>query len=167
MPVCARGTRIQQLSIPHVFTTPQLLIESRNYGLITSYVYKAEPALDATTNSMRNINQGPTATAAPPGREKIAAEREKVQSKLDLATALAHFGQGTYDKAATYFLKIGSIRSLGPWASKVRSCSGSLRRYTRPHWRRSACRAVRYRHLWYSLRPCELPAVIDQGTNPG
>lgn len=96
-----------------------MLIESRNYGLITSYVYKAEPALDATTNSLRNANQGPTATAAPPGKEKIAAEREKVQSKLDLATALSYLGQGTYDKAAAYFLKVGSIRSLGNWTTAV------------------------------------------------
>lgn len=97
----------------------QLLIESRNYSLITSYVYKAEPALDATTNSLRNANQGPTATAAPPGKEKIAAEREKVQSKLDLATAISHLGQGTYDKAATFFLKVGSIKSLEHWATTV------------------------------------------------
>ncbi|KAI0701936.1 G protein pathway suppressor 1 [Cytidiella melzeri] len=93
----------------------ELLIESRNFGLIASYVYKAEPALDATSNSLRNANQGPTATSAPPNREKIAAEREKVQSKLDLAIALSHLAQGTYDKAATYFLKVGSIKSLGNW----------------------------------------------------
>lgn len=98
---------------------PQLLIESRNFGLITSYVYKAEPALDATTNILRNSNQGPTATSAPPGKEKIAAEREKVQSKLDLATALSHMAQGTYDKAASFFLKIGSIKSLGNWIGTV------------------------------------------------
>ncbi|KAI0342371.1 hypothetical protein BDW22DRAFT_1357693 [Trametopsis cervina] len=101
----------------------ELLIESRNYSLITSYVYKAEPALDATTNSLRNANQGPTATAAPPGKEKIAAEREKVQSKLDLATAISHLGQGTYDKAATFFLKVGSIKSLEHWATTLVSPS--------------------------------------------
>ncbi|KAI0826182.1 PCI-domain-containing protein [Irpex lacteus] len=101
----------------------ELLIESRNFGLITSYVYKAEPALDATTNILRNSNQGPTATSAPPGKEKIAAEREKVQSKLDLATALSHMAQGTYDKAASYFLKIGSIKSLGNWIGTLISAS--------------------------------------------
>lgn len=100
---------------------PQLLIESRNFTLITSYVYKAEPALDATSTMLRNSNQGPTATAAPPGREKIAAEREKVQSKLDLSTALAYMAHGTYDKAAAYLLKIGSIKSLGHWIGTVRS----------------------------------------------
>ncbi|KAI0088210.1 G protein pathway suppressor 1 [Irpex rosettiformis] len=101
----------------------ELLIESRNFNIITSYVYKAEPALDATSNMLRNSNQGPTATAAPPGREKIAAEREKVQSKLDLATAFAHMAQGTYDKAATYLLKIGSIKSLGHWIGTLVSAS--------------------------------------------
>lgn len=52
----------------------------------------------------------------------IAAEREKVQSKLDLASAISHMSQGAYDKAATFFLKIGSIKSLGDWIGNVRSC---------------------------------------------
>ena len=70
---------------------------------------------------MRNSNQGPTATAAPPPKERVALEREKVQSKLDLATALSQLGQGAYEKAAASFVRIGSIRSLGDWAQKVRA----------------------------------------------
>ncbi|THH00269.1 hypothetical protein EW026_g2236 [Hermanssonia centrifuga] len=97
----------------------ELLLEQRNYAHIPTYVFKAEPALDATTNSLRNSNQGPTATQAPLGKEKIAAEREKVQSKLDLATALSHLGQGAYEKAAGSFLKIGPIKALGDWAKTV------------------------------------------------
>jgi COP9 signalosome complex subunit 1 len=45
--------------------------------------------------------------------------REKVQAKLDLASALAYLGQGSYEKAARAFLKIKSIRALDDWAGKV------------------------------------------------
>lgn len=71
---------------------------------------------------MRTANQGPTATAAPPNKEKIAAEREKVQSKLDLASALSFLGQGSYDKAAQHFLRIASIKSLENWSTTVSVC---------------------------------------------
>lgn len=48
-------------------------------------------------------------------------EREKIQSKLDLATALSQLGQGAYDKATVSFVRVGPIKSLGDWAHKVRT----------------------------------------------
>ncbi|KAF7798161.1 hypothetical protein EIP86_009378 [Pleurotus ostreatoroseus] len=97
----------------------EVLLEQQNWAHVPTYVFKAEPALDAATSSLRNSNQGPTATAPPLGRERIAAERQKTQSKLDLATALSQMGSGTYDKAASTFLRIGSARALGDWTSKI------------------------------------------------
>lgn len=44
------------------------------------------------------------------------AFRERTQSKLDLATALAHLGQSNYEKAARGFLKVKNIKSLDHWA---------------------------------------------------
>ena len=58
------------------------------------------------------------AAAAAAGGDSIASEafRERVQSKLDLATALANLSQGNYEKAARGFLKIKNIKSLDHWA---------------------------------------------------
>jgi COP9 signalosome complex subunit 1 len=52
--------------------------------------------------------------------KKKSSERESVQSKLDLATALSHLGQAHYQKAAYYFLRLGPARELGDWIGKVR-----------------------------------------------
>ena len=46
-------------------------------------------------------------------------ERDNVQAKLDLATALSNLGQGSYEKAAQYFLKVGTAKDLGDWVGKV------------------------------------------------
>ena len=48
-----------------------------------------------------------------------SAEREKVQTKLELATALSYLGQASYEKAATAFVNIGSPKGLGDWNGKV------------------------------------------------
>ncbi|KAF5325169.1 hypothetical protein D9619_010070 [Psilocybe cf. subviscida] len=100
----------------------ELLIEQRNYANITTYVFKADAALDASS-----ANAGPTdsstgaaapAATAAPSRKKTA-EREQIQSKLDLATAFSHLGQGNYDKAAQTFTKVGSPKDLGEWIGKL------------------------------------------------
>ncbi|OBZ76758.1 COP9 signalosome complex subunit 1b, partial [Grifola frondosa] len=96
----------------------QLMIEQRNYAHLQTYVFKAETALDAATNT--RANAGPEAPgASQTTKEKKSAEREKVQSKLDIASALAHLGQGHYEKAAVSFLKVGPAKGLEHWARKI------------------------------------------------
>ena len=59
-----------------------------------------------------------TLTAATTSKKK-SAERDNVQSKLDLATALSHLASASYEKAAISFLKIGPPKDLGDWIGKV------------------------------------------------
>ncbi|KAI0772937.1 G protein pathway suppressor 1 [Trametes elegans] len=97
----------------------ELLMEQRNYSHIATYVFKAEAALESAS-----ITRGPTGPEAPAGsaqanKEKRNAEREKVQTKLDVATALSHLGQGNYEKAATTFLKVGPAKALEEWTGKL------------------------------------------------
>ncbi|KAG1730270.1 26S proteasome subunit RPN7-domain-containing protein [Suillus paluster] len=97
----------------------ELVIEQRNYAHISSYVFKAEGALDtANATAVANVAAGSnnSSVAAPP---KKSAERDQVQSKLDFAMALFHLGQVNYEKAAHFFLKIGSPDSLGDWIGKI------------------------------------------------
>lgn len=91
----------------------QLLILQRNYSHISTYVFKADAALDAATAS--GSGSGSTGSSS----KKGSAEREKVQSKLDFATALSHLGQSNYEKAAYYFLRLGPSKQLGDWAGKL------------------------------------------------
>lgn len=43
-----------------------------------------------------------------------------MQSRLELANALSHLGQGSYEKAAQSFLRVGAAKELGDWIGKVR-----------------------------------------------
>lgn len=87
---------------------------------MTTYVFKAEAALDATAAAASNAAAHSTSgAAAATSAKKKSSERESVQAKLDLATALSHLGQGNYEKAANAFLKIGSTKELGDWVGKV------------------------------------------------
>ena len=69
---------------------------------------------------------GTTGAGGGNNTKKTSSERESVQSKLDLATALSHLGQANYQKAAYYFLRLGPVRELGDWAGKVRFSSSHL-----------------------------------------
>ncbi|KAF8899911.1 26S proteasome subunit RPN7-domain-containing protein [Gymnopilus junonius] len=94
----------------------ELLIEQRNYSHLTTYVFKADAALDAATAASTTASTVTGASAsASAGAKKKSTERDNVQAKLDLATALSHLGQGGYEKAAQAFLKIGPAKDLGDW----------------------------------------------------
>ncbi|KAH7920716.1 PCI-domain-containing protein [Leucogyrophana mollusca] len=96
----------------------ELVIEQRNYAHISSYIFKAEAALEsASANAANNANN--PATTAPAPTKKPSPERDQVQAKLDFAMALSHLGQGNYEKAAVSFLKVGSADQLGDWISKL------------------------------------------------
>ena len=102
----------------------QLLIEQRNYSHLTTYVFKADAALDAASAAAQASAAGASGAAAVPptaaAKKRGSAERDSVQSKLDLSTALSHLGQGNYEKAAQYLLKLGPAKELGDWVGKVR-----------------------------------------------
>ncbi|KAG6895799.1 hypothetical protein C0992_012463 [Termitomyces sp. T32_za158] len=103
----------------------ELLLEQRHYSHIPTYIFKAEAALDATQNSANASNGGnggnggvhtPSVTT---GKKKSSLERQQVQSKLELATAISHLGQANYEKAAQSFLRIGPTKELGDWIGTV------------------------------------------------
>lgn len=90
-----------------------------------TYVFKADGALDSSAARSNVPPNAAQAAQLPPdaqqiAKQKAAADREKVQTKLDVATGLSYLGQGSYDKAAQAFLKAGPIKHLDDWASKVR-----------------------------------------------
>ncbi|KAF7329678.1 PCI domain-containing protein [Mycena kentingensis (nom. inval.)] len=102
----------------------ELLIEQRNYSHLPTYVFKADAALDAASAAAANNNQGEGAsTAAAPTllnkRKPVSEERERVQSKLDFATALSHLAAGNYQKAAYAFLKLGPAKDFGDWMGRL------------------------------------------------
>ncbi|KAF5350711.1 hypothetical protein D9756_008566 [Leucocoprinus leucothites] len=111
----------------------ELLIEQRNYSHLSTYVFKAEAALDATAAATSSGNSGggtgttPTSTVGPSAaggggsnsKKKAPTEKEIVQSRLELASALSHLGQGNYEKAAQSFLRVGAAKELGDWIGKL------------------------------------------------
>ncbi|KAH7883123.1 26S proteasome subunit RPN7-domain-containing protein [Phlebopus sp. FC_14] len=87
----------------------ELVIEQRNYPHISSYIFKAEGALESAAAG----GAGASAT------KKAGTDREQIQSKLDFALALSHLGHGNYEKAAFSFLRLGPIDQLGDWIGKL------------------------------------------------
>ncbi|KAH7911481.1 26S proteasome subunit RPN7-domain-containing protein, partial [Hygrophoropsis aurantiaca] len=96
----------------------ELVIEQRNYAHISSYVFKAEAALESASaaNAAASANNTTTAPSQP---NKKFPEREQIQAKLDFAMALSHLGQGNYEKAAVSFLKVGTADQIGDWVGKL------------------------------------------------
>jgi COP9 signalosome complex subunit 1 len=95
------------------------VIEQRNYAHISSYIFKAEGALEAASAAAASSTasaSGGNSTAPVPKR---SAERDQVQPKLNFAMALSHLGQANYEKAAHFFLKVGPSDSLGDWIGKA------------------------------------------------
>jgi COP9 signalosome complex subunit 1 len=111
----------------------QLLIEQRNYSHLSTYVFKAEAALDSTS-ATSGTNGGSGSLTAPSTsipstsagnnantKKKGPTEKEIVQTRLEFATALSHLGQGHYEQAALAFLRIGPAKELGDWIGKAGS----------------------------------------------
>ncbi|KAF8713551.1 hypothetical protein AX14_012932 [Amanita brunnescens Koide BX004] len=98
----------------------ELMIEHRSYANLTTYIFKAEAALEATT-----APNGPLGNSgsAPPTQSAAAAakkrDKEQVQSRLDLATAFSHLGLGNYEKVASYIFRLGPPKDLGDWTGKL------------------------------------------------
>ena len=101
------------------------MLEQQNYAHVSTYVFKAEAALDipqagAEKEKEKEKEKKKTAgTTANP-------EREKIQSKLDLALGLSMLGQSNYERAAWSFLKVG--KNLEDWIGKVRCAHIALPR---------------------------------------
>jgi COP9 signalosome complex subunit 1 len=90
------------------------MLEQQNYAHVSTYVFKAEAALDipqAGAEKEKEKEKKKTGSTANP-------EREKIQSKLDLALGLSMLGQSNYERAAWSFLKVG--KNLDDWIGKVR-----------------------------------------------
>ena len=94
-------------------------MEQRSYSHIATYVFKAEAALDSATSVRQPTGPEAPAGSAQATKEKRSAEREKVASKLELATAISNLGQSNYEKAAQTFLKVGPTKTLEEWCGKV------------------------------------------------
>ncbi|KAG6805163.1 hypothetical protein H0H92_000475, partial [Tricholoma furcatifolium] len=97
----------------------EILLEQRNYTHLSTYVFKAEAALEAAQSTGNAGNGGPSigSSGVPTptvttGKKKGSLERQQVQSKLDLATALSYLGQSSYEKAAHSFLRVGPAKEL-------------------------------------------------------
>ena len=110
----------------------ELLIEQRNYAHIPTYVFKADAALDVASSlagssaSAQGQTQASAGSApqqlhkkAGGGQGQASPEREKVQTKLDVATGIASLGQGYFEKAAVTFLKLGPPKALDDWNGKI------------------------------------------------
>jgi len=95
------------------------VIEQRNYAHISSYVFKAEGALDAASAAAASNAASGSGGNSTAQTVKRSAERDQVQPKLNFAIALSHLGQANYEKAANSFLKVGPSDSLGDWIGKA------------------------------------------------
>ncbi|KAG8922261.1 hypothetical protein FRC01_014268 [Tulasnella sp. 417] len=100
---CTNATHVIEMCV----SVLEILLEQQNYAHLSTYIYKAETALDASQPAKNSKAGG--AAASP--------ERTKIQAKLEFASAMAEMGAGRYDKAAYAFLKMKN--DLGDWNGKV------------------------------------------------
>ncbi|KAF9237124.1 hypothetical protein BU15DRAFT_88846 [Melanogaster broomeanus] len=97
----------------------ELVIEQRNYAHISSYIYKAEGALETIAAATAGTAGSNTTAPAQSATKKPTPERDQFLSKLDFAMALSHLGQDNYEKAASAFLRLGPADQLGDWIGKL------------------------------------------------
>ncbi|KAH7107066.1 PCI-domain-containing protein [Auriculariales sp. MPI-PUGE-AT-0066] len=89
----------------------ELLVEQQNYTHITTYIFKAEAALEAVPPASSSGNaQGASAA--------VLRRKRRIQAKLDFCNALAHMGMTQYEKAAQIFLRLG-YKGLDDWYGKL------------------------------------------------
>ncbi|KAJ7436393.1 hypothetical protein B0H11DRAFT_2364691 [Mycena galericulata] len=102
-----------------VLSILELLIEQRNYSHLPTYTFKADAAQAAVANAKEG--EGAASTAAPLLNKKkaVSEDRERVQSKLDFATALSSLASGNYQRAAHSFLKLGPAKDFGDWMGRL------------------------------------------------
>ncbi|KAI0033004.1 26S proteasome subunit RPN7-domain-containing protein [Vararia minispora EC-137] len=89
----------------------ELLIEHRNYAHITTYVFKAESALDA---AMAQASSGGNSGGGSTAKRNDAFK--PTESKLSLSSALSLFHTRSYAKAAPKFLVPGTSSA---WAGSL------------------------------------------------
>ncbi|KAK0447207.1 26S proteasome subunit RPN7-domain-containing protein [Armillaria borealis] len=102
--------------------------KSREYCTTSQHVLdmclSAEAALDAATAAASaSANKDAPTPMVSTGAKKSSPERDRVQSKLDLATALSYLGQDNYEKASYNLLRLGSTKDLGEWIGRLVSPS--------------------------------------------
>ena len=97
----------------------QLLIEQRNYSHILTYVFKAEAALDVASGVQASSGGDGPQQLHKKVNPAMSAERAKVQTRLNVASALAFLGQANYEKAAVTFLNLGPAKDLEDWNGMV------------------------------------------------
>ena len=112
------------------------MIEHHNYANLTTYIFKAEAALEATLAANGPGGNAGTGSATGAGSSTQNAamvakkrEKEQVQSKLDLATAFSHLGQGNCERVAAFIFRLGPPKDLGDWLGKVSfsvACAGPV-----------------------------------------
>ena len=104
------------LELTHDEST-QLLLEQRSFSHLSTYVFKAESALDGIGTSVHSSTTlGVGSSGA--GSKKIDLH-QAVEAKLALCTALSHLANGNYTKATLDFLQPMSAALLAPWAGTI------------------------------------------------
>lgn len=95
----------------------QLLLEQRSFSHLSTYVFKAESALDGIGTSVHSSTTlGIGSSGA--GAKKIDLH-QAVEAKLALCTALSHLANGNYTKATHDFLQPMSAALLAPWTGTI------------------------------------------------
>jgi len=97
-------------------TSTQLLLEQRSFSHLSTYVFKAESALDGIGTSAHSTSLGVGTSGA--GAKKIDLH-QAVEAKLALCGALSHLTNGNYAKATHDFLQPMSAALLAPWAGTI------------------------------------------------
>ena len=94
----------------------QLLLEQRSFSHLSTYVFKAESALDGIGSSVHSTSLGVGSSGA--GAKKIDLH-QTVEAKLALCGALSHLTNGNYAKATQDFLQPMSAALLAPWTGTI------------------------------------------------
>lgn len=95
----------------------ELLLEQRSFSHLSTYVFKAESALDGIGTSVHSSTTlGVGSSGA--GSKKIDLH-QAVEAKLALCTALSHLANGNYTKATHDFLQPMSAALLAPWTGTI------------------------------------------------